>query len=246
MIFSGFVTAARTLTWLPIPGREAASFASALPWFPLVGAFLGLALHGAALLTGQGWPGGTALLVVAGGTLLTRGLHLDGLADTADGLFGGRTRERALAIMKDSRMGAFGGIALVLALLAKLVAVSRLATLSATAWLVPAYVASRTVQAALSACMPYAREEGTAGAFVTAAGPRHAVGAIAAAMVILVGLGGPGWRWPAALGMALCVAILLGAGFRRRVGGITGDLLGAASELTETAVLLYGCVLVSP
>ena len=246
MIFSGLVTATRTLTWLPVPGRESASFPSALPWFPLVGAFLGLALHGAALLTGQSWPGGTALLVVAGGALLTRGLHLDGLADAADGLFGGRTREQALAIMKDPRMGAFGGIALVLVLLAKLVAVSRLVALSATGWLVPAYVASRAVQAGLTGCMPYARESGTAGAFVTQAGPRHAVIAIAVAVALIVGIGGPGWRWPAALAMALCLAVLLGAGFRRRVGGITGDLLSAASELTEVAVLLYGCVLLAP
>jgi len=244
MILSGLVTAARTLTWLPIPGRDAVSFASALPWFPLVGTLLGLILYGAALVTGQGWPGGTAILVVAGGTLLTRGLHLDGLADSTDGLFGGRTRERALAIMKDSRMGAFGGIVLVLVLLAKFVAVSRLVSLSATIWIIPAYIASRTVQAVLAASMPYARAEGgTAGSFVAQAGPRHAMLALAVAIALVVGLGGPNWRWPAALGMALCLAVLLGAGFRRRVGGITGDLLGASSELTELAVLFYGCLL---
>jgi adenosylcobinamide-GDP ribazoletransferase len=238
----GLVTAIRTLTWLPVPGRDAESFASSLPWLPVVGLLLGAALHGLCLLFGAGWPEGAALAVVAGGTLLTRGIHLDGLADSADGLFGGRTRERILEIMKDSRMGAFGGIALVLVLLAKFVFVTRLAACGATFWLVPALVASRTAQAVLAASFPYARSEGTAAPFVAGARPAHALLAILIGMATVACAGSFETRWLAAFALGLAVAALIGRAVCRRLGGITGDVLGATSELTETAVLLYGCL----
>jgi adenosylcobinamide-GDP ribazoletransferase len=225
-----------------VPGRDAESFASSLPWFPVVGLLLGAALYGLCLLLGAGWPEGTALAAVAGGTLLTRGIHLDGLADSADGLFGGRTRERMLEIMKDSRMGAFGGIAISLALLAKFVLVARLAALDAAVWLIPAYVASRTAQPLLAVTLPYARETGTAGPFLAEASPRHALLALLAGMAAVACVGRLDIRWLVALAIGLAIAVLLGRSFRRRVGGITGDLLGAASEVVETAVLLYGCL----
>lgn len=241
----GLTTAIRTLTWLPVPGPEAASFASALPWFPLVGLLLGSVLYGLCLLSGATWPEGTALLVVAGGTLLTRGLHLDGLADAADGLFGGRTRERVLEIMKDSRMGAFGGMAILLILLTKFVLMTRLAGMGAASWIIPAYVTSRTAQSLLAVTEPYARTEGKAAAFVAEAKPLHGLLALLLAMVLILAVGRMSLPWLVAFALGLAVALLLARSFRRRIGGITGDLLGATSELTETAVLLYGCFAVS-
>src|SRR5512145_1363019 len=118
----GLVTALRTLTILPVPGSDASDMSRALPWFPLVGCLLGFLLWG--LAWGFGfmavfWPGGTALVVVAASAILTRGLHLDGLADWADGFGGGRDKERTLAIMKDSHVGAFGVIALIIVLIAR-------------------------------------------------------------------------------------------------------------------------------
>lgn len=240
--FRGFITAIRTLTWLPMPGRDAASFASALPWFPLVGLMLGSAIYGLCLLLGTTWPEGTALAVVVGGTLLTRGLHLDGLADSADGLFGGRTRERMLEIMKDSRMGAFGGIAIALILIAKFVFVTRLANLDALAWIIPAFIVSRTAQAVLAVTVPYARADGTAAPFIAEARPVHAILALLLAIGVIVTVGRSNILWVVSLAIGLALTTLLGRAFRRRVGGITGDLLGATSELTETTVLLYGCL----
>ncbi|MHC4917795.1 MAG: adenosylcobinamide-GDP ribazoletransferase [Planctomycetota bacterium] len=242
----GLVTAIRTLTIVPVPGKEAERAASALPWFPLVGALLGALLWAlpagwAALFRAIAWPGGMALVMLALWTVLTGGLHLDGLADWADGFFGSRDREKTLAIMKDSRVGAFGAIALVVVLLAKWAALSRLVEgggeWALARWLIAVLASSRAVQVDLAASLPYARPEGgTAGRFTEGAGLRHRVAALAVALVLSVLACGP-------LGAAATVAAwLLGRAFawycRRRVGGITGDLLGAATEIVEVVLLM--------
>jgi adenosylcobinamide-GDP ribazoletransferase len=237
----GLVTALRTLTILPVPGREAESFGSALPFFPLVGALLGAALWGLALACGQlppaGWAEGAAAAAVVGGIVLTRGLHLDGLADWADGFGGGRDRESTLRIMKDPATGAFGVLAIAAVLILKFVAVARLATLGTALWLVAAAAVSRTVQVDLIVWLPYARAEGgKAGPFVRDARAGHLLLALLAAAAIAVGVFGP--LGAAALGAGGLLGRLFGLWCRRRVGGVTGDLLGAASELVETALLV--------
>lgn len=237
----GLVTAVRTLTVLPFPGRDAGNPADSLPWFPLVGAALGAALYGAARLCGMlpddGRPELAGLAVALGGAMLTRGLHLDGLADWADGFGGGRDRESTLAIMKDPHTGAFGVIAVAGALLAKFAAAARLADSGTALWILAALVASRTVQVDLACAMPYARTEGgKAGPFVAGARPVHRVLAVVAALAVLAGALGP--AGVLALAGALLIGRIFGAWCQRRVGGITGDLLGAASEIVETALLL--------
>jgi adenosylcobinamide-GDP ribazoletransferase len=237
----GLITALRTLTILPVPGRDAASFSSALPFFPLVGALVGAALWGLLLACGQlpdgGWPVGAAAGAVVGGIVLTRGLHLDGLADWADGFGGGRDREGTLRIMKDPATGAFGVLAIAAVLLLKFAAVSQLATLGTGLWLVAAAVVSRTVPVDLIVWLPYARAEGgKAAPFVRDARAGHLVLALAAAAALAVGVFGP--LGAAALGAGGLLGRLFGLWCRRRVGGVTGDLLGAASELTETALLV--------
>ena len=126
----GLVTAIRTLTSLPCPGREADKMTSALPWFPVVGLLLGGLLYGVSActqwLTRGLWPEASAIVVLICAALFTGGLHLDGLADWADGFWGGRTKEKTLAIMKDSAVGSFGAVALICALLAKWVCLTRL------------------------------------------------------------------------------------------------------------------------
>jgi adenosylcobinamide-GDP ribazoletransferase len=239
--FSPLTTALRTLTLLPAPGRDAQTLAAALPWFPAVGALVGGALYGlmaaAMRLPGGGWPAGAAAAAVLGGTLLTRGLHLDGLADWADGFGGGRDRESTLRIMKDPSVGAFGTLALVGALLAKWVAFERLAGCGTGLWVVAACVAARTVQVDLAVWLPYARAEGgTAEGFVRDSRPAHFLAALALAAALVVGLCGP--VGALALGAAGLAGRAFGWWCRRRVGGVTGDLLGAASELVETALLL--------
>jgi adenosylcobinamide-GDP ribazoletransferase len=240
----GLITALRTLTILPVPGADAPSLGAALPYFALVGALLGAALAGAAWLLELAvrWPAGEALLVVLGGAILTRGLHLDGLADWADGFGGGTTREQTLAIMKDPRKGAFGVAALILLLLAKWVALERLAALNMLSWLLAVLVVSRTAMVWLAARFPYARAEGgTAAPFVRDARGHHLWICVFCAAVLLVAVFGPAGLLPLVAGVL--GAQLFGRWCLLRVGGVTGDLLGACGELTEVFLLLAAAAL---
>lgn len=240
-MLNGLTTAARTLSIVPLRGREAERPADALPWFPAVGGLMGLALYGVALgvneLTSHQWPGGVAACVIVGAVVLTGGFHLDGLADWADGFGGGPNRQSTLRIMKDSRIGTFGVLALLCVLLLKWVALARLAALGMSVWIVAAYVVSRALLVDLAVWLPYARPEGGTGAvFVCGARPWHLAAALlSAATLLLIGWGTAGLL---ALALGWVIARTFGFWCRRRVGGITGDLLGASSEIVESAVLM--------
>lgn len=243
-ICSGFVTAWRTLTVVRIPGREAGSFADALLWFPLVGALLG------GLMAAVCWAVGacahwTMMAGIAGAgmlALLTGGLHLDGLADGADGLYGNRTPARRLEIMKDPRVGAMGVVAIVFVVLLKTCAMARLAESGAWSWLVLPVIWSRTGMAVLAASMPYARAagEGTARGFVSDARPVHAIVAVLLALAISLPLAPEATLVCAVVGAAL--VFIFRRVFQRAVGGITGDLLGFSCECVEV-VLFIGLAL---
>jgi adenosylcobinamide-GDP ribazoletransferase len=215
--------------------------AASLPWFPCVGLVLGAGLYGLTLLAGLSpwgiWAEGVAFVVVGGGVFLTRGLHLDGLADAADAWGSLASREKMLLIMKDSRVGTFGVLALVLILGAKWVAVARLVESGTAVWIVAAYVISRTAQVELAVALPYARAEGgTARGFIKDARGVHRIAAWTLALVIVAALTGP--LGAVALIAGWLVARALGWRFMKMLGGVTGDLLGATSELVETTVLL--------
>jgi adenosylcobinamide-GDP ribazoletransferase len=234
----GFITAMRTLTILPVPGREADRLADALPFFPVAGLLVGGLVAAGVTLFARAlhWPAGAGALGAVLGAALTRGLHLDGLADSADGLLGGRTRERKLAIMKDPNVGAFGAIAVVLALLVKAVALTRLAQAGAWWWIAIPFVAARGMQVELICTRPYARAEGgTAGPFVAGARRGHLAAALAISIVLATACGGPGGLlFVAAAGLA---AVALGRRLDAALGGITGDTLGLANELIESGGL---------
>jgi adenosylcobinamide-GDP ribazoletransferase len=235
----GLVTALQTLTALPIPGRGAKKLSSSLSWFAVVGGLLGGVLYLPSLLASHPgfWHEGAAAVVLLASILLTRGLHLDGLADCADGFGGSRDRDKVLAIMKDSQVGAFGAMALIAVLLVKWVALSRLFACGLGVWIIAAYVTSRAIQAELAVCLPYARSEGGTGApFVEDARGIHRAWALLTALLLLLIACGP--TGAAALMLGWVIGRLFGLLCRRRVGGITGDLLGAASEIVETAILL--------
>ncbi|MCX7009331.1 MAG: adenosylcobinamide-GDP ribazoletransferase [Kiritimatiellaeota bacterium] len=240
-IFRGLITALRTLTVLRVPGRDAASMASALPWFPLVGLLaggvVGVAFTG--LLYYLHWSAGAAALAVLISALLTGGLHLDGLADTMDGWRGGRTRERRLEIMKDSRIGAMGALALGLVLLLQFVALMRLAESARNIiLLLPlAFICARLAMTLLAVSLPYARAEGgTAELFVKGVRGWHFIAALLLAVLLCGALAG-------AVGLVtVIVTVLLTLALRRWMrlmfGGVTGDLLGFACVTLETALLL--------
>ncbi|HEJ83120.1 MAG TPA: adenosylcobinamide-GDP ribazoletransferase, partial [Desulfobacteraceae bacterium] len=146
---NGLGTALKTLTAMPWPGRDGDDFATSLPWFPVVGLLLGAILYALSLpwelLPVAPWPSGVALLLTAADVCLTRGLHLDGLADWADSVGGLVGREKRLAIMKDTALGTFGGLALILALLAKWIAFERLISCGNAVSLIPVFIISRTM-----------------------------------------------------------------------------------------------------
>lgn len=237
----GLVTAMRTLSVLPVPGREAGKFSDSLYWFPLVGLFLGgLQAAAAMLAAGFAWPELSAALVLLSGVVLTRGMHADGLADMADGFFGGRDREARLRIMKDPSVGSFGVLALVLLYLLKWVVLARL--LAGEFWtvLIAGVVLARVAQVVLASLLPYARSGGgTASGFVSGAGAWHAAAALLTGAGLVVLLTGFSHLFFTLLGAFVAVSVLVGWLSVRRIGGVTGDVLGAASELCE---LVAWCV----
>lgn len=246
-VLGGFVTAVRTLTLLPCPGPEAGSMANALPWLPVVGLLLGSAIAGIqqlAMRATGGWAAGSAAIGLALGCWLTRGMHLDGVSDCADGFGGGRTREKTLAIMKDPCAGAFGVITLVIILLLKWTSMQRLLDHGQGWWIVIPFALSRMAQAVLATTQPYARiEGGTAAPFVNEAGGRHLIVAVVLGLAASVLVPVVWQSWATAVVVAAIVILGFGAYCHRRLGGVTGDCLGAVSELVETSVLLAGAAM---
>lgn len=228
----------RALSFLTPIGGATRPSGSALLWFPVVGALLGLALGGIWLGSAKVWNAPVAAAVVVAADLgLTGLLHLDGLADAADGLLPHLPRGRRLAVMAEPGVGAFGvGVVGAVLLL-------RFGTLAALrpGWLLLGglWCASRTWMAVAARTLPYVRPEGgLASAFRE--GPGRPV------VVVAVGLAGSlamilVWR-PAAGAASLASATLAAVGVlvlaRRRVGGFTGDVLGASGMVGETVGLL--------
>ncbi len=242
------------LTRVPVPravGYAPAWLQASLRHFPLVGAFVG-AWAAAVLWTAlQVWPAPVAATLSLVATVwLTGAFHEDGLADTCDGLGGAVSRERALEIMKDSRIGSYGAVALVLALGLKITVVAALANqpASAAAALLWLHAVSRAAPVALVWRLAYAGDAEHAKAKPLAT-QIHAAGMVVAlGWVTLLGAGllalapviAP--TLPAALGAA-AVASVLATGLcarwlRRRLGGFTGDTLGATQQIVELAGLL--------
>lgn len=231
------VSAFGLLTRLPVPqGWPMRGAASAWAW-PVTGLACGLiaAATGSVALA-LGMPAGVAAAIsLATGALVTGGLHEDGLADSADGLFGGWTRERRLEIMKDSSIGSYGTLALVFTVLARW---SALTALMGTGhhWqaLAAAAALSRAPMAVLMAALPNARGSGLAASTGVPATATAATGAAIAAGIALITTGATMLALvPLVAATALAVALTA----KRRIGGQTGDILGACQQLCETAAL---------
>jgi adenosylcobinamide-GDP ribazoletransferase len=228
------------LTCLPVGRRlvlGSEDVARGAAFFPLVGAGIG-ALAGliATSLDDRLTALLAAALAVALDALLTGAIHLDGLADAADGL-GARTRERALEIMREPAVGAFGAIAIVVDLLVKTAAIAAVAGGSdAVVALTIAFALGRAAPVALARALPYARPSGGTGLALTHGAAVWPACGVAIAVGGSIGLLGLRGLWLLA-GAALAAA-LVGWVAWRRLGGVTGDLLGAAVETATVFALV--------
>ena len=238
------------LTIAPVGGDHAPR--GVLPWAPLVGLVLGV------LASATGWLGARyasplvgAVLAVAVLAWLTRGLHLDGLADTADGLGPLRGRERALEVMRSGDVGPFGVATLVLVLLLQVACLAAVLAVDG-GWLAlgTAVVAARLAMARCGLPRVTMAAGSSLGAAV--AGTVSRVWLVGCALVaVLLVLGAALWLGDLAQGARLVAAAALGLGAgellhrraRARLGGVTGDVMGAAGEVTATATLLAVAVL---
>ena len=223
------------LTRIPV-GRtvdlDGAAVARSAPLFPLVGAAVGAVAGGATDLAGGPLPSlGAATLGVALAALLTGGMHLDALADTADAL-GGMTRRRRLEIMRDHAVGSFGAAALLLVLLFEVAVLS--AEREAWSAFAVAAACARWAPLPLAAALPSARAEGQ-GAVL--GGTSTGAVAIGLVLAVAVAVGLRGVEGLAAFGAAAATALVLGVFFRAWIGGVTGDTLGATTELAQASAL---------
>lgn len=242
----GLLAALRFLTIFPIPGTlgsQSEDLPAATPWFPIVGLLLGATSALAAVLCVLVLPPlVTSVLLVLLLLSYSGGLHLDGLADSADGFFSSRPKEQMLAIMRDSRIGAMGVIALVMVLLLKTASLATLDSrhLVTTVLLMP--LAGRAAILLMMAALPYARAEGGLGSlFYTREMFRNAlwgVSLLLAAALITSG-------FPGALQVVILCSVtwMLSLFCTNRIQGATGDTLGAACELGETVIALTSAAL---
>lgn len=231
------------LTRVPIGSKlqlDAADVARGATLFPVVGAGIGV-LAG---LTAAGLEGPLPALLagaiaVAVELVLTGALHLDALADTADAL-GAHGRDRALEVMRDSRVGSFGAAAVAVAVLVEAEAVGVLATRGdAVAAFVSAAALARAASLPLARWLPYARADEGAGPGSVLSGRVPAAAVVAGcALAFVPALVLLGWDGLIAAGAVALLAVVLGLGFRAWLGGVTGDTLGAATQLSELVALV--------
>ncbi len=236
-----FCTALQFLTIIPVSWREGSDgerFSSAVSCFPLVGVIIGLAAMGVAYICSLVFPHSVvAFLSVVCLAFLTGALHLDGLADSSDGLLSFRPREQSLEIMKDSRIGAMGVVSLLLVILGKYSALVSLDIHSLLVALLFSPFAGRCAIVVTMAAVPYARKNGGLGSFFyTREMKTHSriwLGAFSAAALLFFGL-----RAIAVLLVFLLSVYFFNLFCIRRIGGVTGDTLGAQSELAELVMML--------
>jgi adenosylcobinamide-GDP ribazoletransferase len=235
----GFLAAIRFLTILPVPGRDVPP-GRAAAFFPLVGAILGAAGAGVFILASAAFPVSIAALATVAFWILVSGiLHEDGLADVADAVRAGRGQERILSILKDSRIGTFGAIAILLSVLARWQALEFLATPRVVETLIAAQAVPRAAMVAMAWCSrPAGSGLGAAlsSTLTTPAALLAIAQGVAAALLC-------GWR-PGFAMIAGSVLIVQAARalFYRRLGGVNGDCLGFTEQVLEIFVLvLFAC-----
>jgi adenosylcobinamide-GDP ribazoletransferase len=241
-----FLVAVQFLTRLSVPrslNSSESDIGKAAAFFPLVGVIVG----GAGALVFIGLQKilplpASVLCAIIFTAFLTNGFHEDGLADSFDGFGGGWTKNRVLEIMRDSRIGTYGTLALIFLILGKLTFISSLPPGQIWRWLIVAHTAARWTTLPLCIWLPYARAEGQGKLVAKQVGTFEIItGTVTLLLIVLL------VPWQAALATLLVAALLTlltGLYFRARLSGMTGDCLGATNQLTEAAVYLTALILV--
>lgn len=232
------------LTIIPVPTiKDERSYARSAVFFPVVGLLLGAIALVADTLLRQIMPSGLASgCVIALLVCLTGGLHLDGLADTADAFFSHRDRDRMLEIMRDPRCGPMGVIAIVLVLVLKVQALSAVSVAYRSLALLTMPVAGRVAQVVFLKCLPYARRDGgLASSFHS--GARWVDVSVASLWLFVVPMSlfsADGAIVACASGILICI---LAVYVQKKLGGATGDVMGAATEVVELVPLVGAAML---
>lgn len=234
----GLLAAFSLLTRLPIGinTQQPSSLASAVPWLPVVGAAIGLVVAGAYALGLLVFPPlVSAGLALVAGILLTGALHEDGLGDTADALAGASTPEERLRILRDPRLGTYGVCAVVMSILIRVSAVAALDRWDAAAALVAGNALGRAAAVGVLGTLP-AASDGLGASYAAAVKPRHV--AIGIGLGVLIGAAALGILGLLAVLAAAIAAVATRRLARRTIGGMTGDVLGAAEQAAEVSILL--------
>ena len=241
-----FVGAVRFFTRLKLPGafgRDGVALERAIRYFPASGLIVGAVAALVFFLASLFWPKALAILAaISAAILLTGALHEDGWTDMVDGFGGGMDREKTLAIMRDSNVGSFGALALIVLLLARFMALIEIDAARLPLALIAAHALSRLCATYVLSGLDYARPEGKAKPFAGHLGRLELV------FISLTGLV-PAFFLPlrqslTGIALALLATLWLSRLFKRRIGGYTGDCLGATQQVAELA--FYGGLLALP
>lgn len=239
-MFRHFLIAIQFLTRIPIPKSIITTeddIGKAAAFFPLVGAIVGGSAAVTFTVFSKYLPVSTSVIgVLIVTAILTNGFHEDGLADSFDGFGGGWDKENILRIMRDSRIGTFGALSLILLILAKYNLMTHIDNFYFWRWLIVAHTASRWTTLPLCKWLPYAREQGQGGLVAR----RIGWPAVAMATITLLAVACLLPLRESLIAIAVTGVIVLASGFyyRHRIGGITGDCFGATNQLAEVAIYL--------
>lgn len=238
-----FLVALQFLTVLPINiasgvGKE--DFGKSLAWFPFIGFLIGMVLSSSIFLFGFLPQPVIAALILTGSIIITGGIHLDGFADTCDGLYGSVSKERRLEIMRDSHVGTMAVSGMILLLISKFSILASMPQEAMWKLLILMAVFARWAQALSCFLSKYARQNGKAKYFIEYAGLGELIiGSSFILLLFILLLGVKGLALFAALFLVTLIFISV---IKNKIGGMTGDTIGAINEIAEVSVLLFGLI----
>jgi len=235
-----FFAALQFLTILPVRIKTQVTerdLGRALAYFPIAGSIIGFCLALVSLIFGFLSREISIVMVLIASAVLTGAIHLDGFADVCDGFFGAKDKEKVLNIMRDSRIGAFGVIGLVCLFLLKFVLLLKIPQNMLAGSLIVMVMFARWIQVFACFNFDYARNQGKAKGFMAGAGKKGLT--IAAGFLIIAALGLMGVKGIVILGFSSLPAIFFMFYAKKRIGGMTGDTIGASSEIAEVSFLLF-------